>query len=118
MDQQSPYHILGIRVGAPEKEIRRAYRRLAMKHHPDRNPEDPGAEDKFKKVQWAYETLLGGNTTRESHHIPAYRWGFDDAFSDFSHPFFNFYMLAKKCFLVDQEKEPPSKKGATRGNKR
>ena len=53
MDQRSPYHILGIRVGATEKETRRAYGTLAMKHHPDRNPEDPEAEEKFKKVQWA-----------------------------------------------------------------
>lgn len=118
MDQRSPYHVLGVRVGATQKEIRRAYRTLAMKHHPDRNPEDPGAEDKFKKVQWAYETLLGGNTTRESHHIPAYRWGFDDAFSDFSHPFFNFYMLAKKHLFNNQDKESPSKKRRGKGNKR
>jgi DnaJ-class molecular chaperone len=118
MDKKSPYHILGIRVGATEKEIRRAYLRLAMKHHPDRNPEDPGAEEKFKEVQWAYETLLGGNTTRESHHIPAYRWGFDDPFSDFSHPFFNFYMLAKKFFFSDQDTKPPLKKRGGKGNKR
>ena len=118
MDQRSPYHVLGIRVGATEKEIRRAYRTLAMKHHPDRNPEDPEAEEKFKEIQRAYETLSDKNRTRENHSIRTYPWGFDDPFSDFSHPFFRFYMLAKQHFFKDQAKKPPSKKGGARGNKR
>jgi len=118
MDQRSPYHVLGIRVGATEKEIRRAYRTLAMKHHPDRNPEDPEAEEKFKEVQRAYETLSGGRRLKGSHPINTSLWGFDDPFSDFSHPFFNFYMTAKEHFFKDQDKVPPSKKGRTKGNKR
>ena len=118
MDQRSPYHILKIRVGATEKEIRKAYRRLAMKYHPDRNPEDSGSEEKFKEVQRAYETLSGGKRTRENHHITTTRFGFDDPFSDFSHPFFTFYMLAKKHFFNDQDKAPPSRKRRDKMNKR
>ena len=118
MGQQSPYQILGIPIGATDKEIREAYRRLAMKHHPDRNPRNPDAEEKFKQVQQAYETLLGGKRLRETHPVTTSRWGFDDPFSDFSHPFFNFYMLAKKHFFNDQEKGPPSKKRRSKGDKR
>ena len=118
MDQPSPYQILKIRIGATEKEIRKAYRSLAMKYHPDRNPEDPKAEEKFKEVQLAYETLSGGRRLKGSHPMNTSLWGFDDPFSDFSHPFFRFYMLAKQHFFKDQAKKPPSKKGGARGNKR
>ena len=118
MDQPSPYQILKIRIGATEKEIRKAYRSLAMKYHPDRNPEDPKAEEKFKEVQRAYETLSGGRRLKGSHPMNTSLWGFDDPFSDFSHPFFNFYMTAKEHFFKDQDKVPPSKKGRTKGNKR
>jgi len=88
-----------------------------MRYHPDRNPEDPEAEGTFKEVQRAYETLSGENRIRKNDHTTAYRWGFDDPFSDFSHPFFNFYMLAKKFFFDDENKEPPSKKRG-KGSKR
>jgi curved DNA-binding protein CbpA len=117
MDEGAPYHILGIRVGATHKEIRNAYRSLAMKYHPDRNPSDPDAEEQFKQVQRAYETLSGGDRPSESHQMPPYRWRFGDPFSDFSHPFFNFYMLAKRFFFDNQNKEPPSKKRG-KGSKR
>lgn len=51
------YETLGVARGAGKDEIKSAYRRLAMKHHPDRNPGDAAAESKFKKVQEAYDTL-------------------------------------------------------------
>jgi molecular chaperone DnaJ len=51
------YEILGIAKSADAEEIKRAYRRLAMKHHPDRNPGDPEAETKFKEAAEAYEVL-------------------------------------------------------------
>jgi curved DNA-binding protein len=51
------YKTLGVDRGADEKEIKRAFRKLAKKYHPDANPDDPTAETKFKELNEAYETL-------------------------------------------------------------
>jgi molecular chaperone DnaJ len=51
------YEILGVERSASDEDIKRAYRRLAMKHHPDRNPGDAEAEAKFKEAAEAYEVL-------------------------------------------------------------
>jgi len=51
------YKILGLDSLATFEEIKTAYRALAMKYHPDRNPGDKVAEDKFKEIQTAYEVL-------------------------------------------------------------
>jgi molecular chaperone DnaJ len=51
------YEVLGVERTASPDEIKRAYRRLAMDHHPDRNPNDPGSEEKFKQATEAYEVL-------------------------------------------------------------
>jgi molecular chaperone DnaJ len=51
------YSILGIAKGAPADEIKKAYRKKAMEHHPDRNPGDKEAEEKFKLASRAYEVL-------------------------------------------------------------
>ncbi|UNU74225.1 molecular chaperone DnaJ [Moraxella nasovis] len=51
------YSVLGVDKSADEKEIKKAYRRLAMKYHPDKNPDDPTAEEKFKEATTAYEVL-------------------------------------------------------------
>jgi DnaJ-class molecular chaperone len=51
------YQTLGVARSASQDEIKRAYRRLAKEHHPDRNPNDPAAETRFKEVQQAYEIL-------------------------------------------------------------
>jgi DnaJ family protein C protein 7 len=51
------YKILGIEKDATEQEIKKAYRKLAIIHHPDKNPDDEGAADRFKEIQEAHETL-------------------------------------------------------------
>ncbi len=56
-DRRDYYEVLGVSRSATEAEIKRAYRSLAKKHHPDRNPGDASAEAKFKEVQRAYSTL-------------------------------------------------------------
>lgn len=55
--QRDYYEILGVERTADAEEIRRAYRRMAMKYHPDRNPGDPEAEARFKEAAEAYEVL-------------------------------------------------------------
>lgn len=57
MSKRDYYETLNVARNASEAEIRQSYRRLAMKHHPDRNPGDKVAEDKFKEAKEAYEVL-------------------------------------------------------------
>src|SRR3954470_14011837 len=54
---RDPYEVLGVAKGASEEDIKKAYRKLARQHHPDRNPGDKQAETKFKEVQEAYDLL-------------------------------------------------------------
>jgi len=51
------YEVLGVARGASDDEIKKAYRKLARKYHPDQNPDDPKAEDRFKEVSHAYDVL-------------------------------------------------------------
>ncbi len=57
MAKRDYYEVLGVERGAGGEELKKAYRRLAMKHHPDRNPNDPQAEVQFKEAKEAYEIL-------------------------------------------------------------
>ena len=51
------YEILGVARDASQQDIKRAYRKLAKEYHPDRNPDNPEAEETFKKISTAYEVL-------------------------------------------------------------
>ena len=88
------YAILGVGRTADAEEIKKAYRKAALKHHPDRNPGDKKAEEKFKECAEAYEVLCDpekrrlydaygeeGLTARGVQH--GFR-GFEDIFSSFA----------------------------------
>ena len=57
MAKRDYYEVLGVSKNASEDEIKKAYRKLAIKYHPDRNPDDPEAEAKFKEAAEAYDVL-------------------------------------------------------------
>ena len=65
----NPWDILDIKPSASKEEIKRAYRRLAMKWHPDRN-KDPDAEEMFKKISWAYIQVKDGNYVHGQRNVP------------------------------------------------
>ena len=88
MAKKDYYEVLGIAPGADGGDIKKAYRRLAMKYHPDRNPDATDAEEKFKEATEAYE-ILSDDEKRESYdrfgHAgvdPSTGGGFEGSFGD------------------------------------
>ena len=57
MSKRDYYQVLGISKSASQSEIKKAYRKLAIKYHPDKNPDDKAAEEKFKEAAEAYDVL-------------------------------------------------------------
>ncbi len=94
------YEILGVNRNASETEIKANYRKLAMKYHPDRNPGDKAAEDKFKEAAEAYEVLQDpqkrsvydqyGHQGLEGTGFSGFN-GFEDIFSSFGDIFEDFF---------------------------
>ncbi len=100
MIQKDYYEILGISRNASEEEIKKAYRRMALKYHPDRNPGDKEAEERFKEAAEAYEVLRDpekrrlydqfGHEGLRTTGFSGFR-GFEDIFSTFSDIFEEFF---------------------------
>ncbi|MGY0651068.1 molecular chaperone DnaJ [Luteimonas sp. A537] len=77
MSKRDYYEVLGVGRNATEEELKKAYRRSAMKHHPDRNPGDHAAEAAFKECKEAYEVLSDGGKRRmyDQHGHAAFEHG-------------------------------------------
>ena len=89
------YEVLGVGRGVSAEEVKRAYRRLAVKFHPDKNPDDPNAEEKFKELGEAYDVLMDSDKRaaydRFGHAAfeqgGGFRGGFHDPFDIFREVF-------------------------------
>ncbi|MBK6332908.1 MAG: molecular chaperone DnaJ [Thermomonas sp.] len=77
MSKRDYYEVLGVARNASDEEVKKAYRRSAMKHHPDRNPGDKDAEAAFKECKEAYEVLSDGGKRRmyDQHGHAAFEHG-------------------------------------------
>lgn len=108
MSTQDYYDILGVEVDASQRDVKRAYRKMAMKYHPDRNPGDSEAEQKFKNAAEAYE-VLGNIETRaiyDQFGIEGLNGGLGGApsFSDVSDIFSEFNEIFGDMFGFDQRR--------------
>lgn len=100
MDKRDYYQVLGVTHQVTEDELKKAYRKLALKYHPDRNPGDKDAEDRFKEAAEAYEVLCDpkkrqiydtyGHEGLQGTGFSGFR-GFEDIFSSFGDIFEEFF---------------------------
>lgn len=100
MDKRDYYEVLGVSRQAGEEEVKKAYRKLALKYHPDRNPGDKEAEERFKEASEAYEVLRDPQKRRiyDTYGHEGLRGagfsgfgGFEDIFSSFGDIFQDFF---------------------------
>lgn len=99
-----PYQVLGIRRDASFEQVKVAHRTLAKRFHPDLNPNDPKAEERFKEIQWAYEEI---SLSQERLAVPP---GFTRSHSargfarHDEHPFFSFVDAVNDYFSRKKER--------------
>ncbi len=94
MSKRDYYEVLGVSKSATDSEIKKAYRQMALKYHPDKNPDDKQAEEKFKEAAEAYEVLSNAEKRQRYDHYGhagvggasganGYHMSMDDIFSQF-----------------------------------
>src|SRR3989442_4651673 len=83
MTKKDYYSVLGVRRDASDKEIKQTYRRLARQYHPDVNPGDASAEQKFKEISEAYAVLSNPDSRKKYDRFghQAFATGFDPGFA-------------------------------------
>ena len=112
------YEVLGVARDADEKAVKKAYRKAAMKYHPDRNPDDPSAEDKFKEAAEAYEVLSDATKRRvydQYGHDGLKGRGFDPNFTDMGDIFSAFSDMFGDIFGMGGGRGRGGQRGPRRG---
>ncbi|KAM3856902.1 dnaJ homolog subfamily C member 5G isoform 1-T4 [Vipera latastei] len=93
---ESLYHILGLEKGASPEDIKKAYRKLALKYHPDKNPDNPEAADKFKEINNANVILSDENKRRLYDEYGSMGLYVSEQFGEES---VKYYFLMSKCWF-------------------
>jgi len=117
MEKRDYYEILGVPRDADDEQIKKAYRKLALKYHPDRNPGDKEAEESFKEAAEAYEVLRDrekrelydrfGHAGLEGTGFRGFS-GFDDIFSSFGDIFEDFFGFGRRSNRRSHPRQGPS----------
>ncbi|XP_020787378.1 dnaJ (Hsp40) homolog, subfamily C, member 5 gamma b isoform X3 [Boleophthalmus pectinirostris] len=92
----SLYKVLGLEKGATQDEIKRAYRKLALRHHPDKNPDNPEAAEKFKEINNANSILSDENKRRIYDEYGSMGLYVAEQFGEES---VKYYFLMSKCWF-------------------
>jgi len=74
-----PYSILGVERGASDEDVQKAYKKLAMQFHPDRNPNDKSAENRFKEINAARDAIKNAQQNQQPDH--GFTWNFHNGFN-------------------------------------